>query len=288
MRKTTFALLLFFFACSQIFAQTDQSGNPIFNSILTKEKALDDLVLSSNYYTLHNNIENSLSSVFIDENPSLDQIEKAASELPSEFFILTKENRIIVMISLIGESERSFLVNELESGKQNTYPVDLKGKITENRAKEIIRQEYDPEAKLENRILKFNGKEFEIIENQLIEKEVLALIKKKKLDKKKVSDYVIPSQEEIRSFVLSESKTGGELDFFTEIKGSEHDGVQIKPGLFTTKKSVALYQWGRACFDIGVNTLEDAFEIYEEFLGEEPIDRDLDYIEMGFYKDWEK
>jgi hypothetical protein len=38
--------------------------------------------------------------------------------------------------------------------------------------------------------------------------------------------------------------------------------------VFTTKQSVALYKWGRACFDIGVNTVEDAYGIFAEHQGQ--------------------
>ena len=49
--------------------------------------------------------------------------------------------------------------------------------------------------------------------------------------------------------VLTESKAGGKLDFFSEIKGHEYDGIQVKPGVFSTKIGIALYKWGRAFED---------------------------------------
>jgi hypothetical protein len=134
----------------------------------------------------------------------------------------------------------------------------------------------------------FNGKEFKIISNQEIEEAVSALIKKEKLNKKKPSDNTLLSKNEIKSFILTETKHGGKLDFFTEIKGKEYDGVQIKQGVFTTKQSVALYKWGRACFDIGVNTVEDAYDIFAEHQSKPLNAGDKEYIKAGFYKEWEK
>lgn len=272
----------------QVFGQTDKNGNPVFNSVSTNEKEIGDFLLISNYYTLENNIENTKSSVFISEKPNLDQVEKAATNLASDFYILTKESKMIVMVMLQNDPKREFMTIVMKTNQQSNYPCNLKGDITENRANEIIREKYDSTAFIKNDILNFNGKEFEIISNQDIEDAVWALIKKEKLNKKKPSDIMLPSKNEIKNYIISESKEGGSLDFFTEIKGKEFDGIQIKPGVFTTKQSVALYKWGRACFEIGVNTVEDAYEIYVEFLGKTVNERDKEYIKSGFYKEWEK
>lgn len=272
----------------QVIAQTDKNGNPVFNSISTNEKAVDNFLLISNYYTLKNNLENKQSSVFISEKPTLDQIEKAAINLASDFFILTKESKMVVMVMLQNDPEREFMSITMANNKQSTFPCKLTGDITENRAKEIIKEKYDTTATIQNGKLNFNGKEFTIITNQDIEDAVWKLIKDEKLDRKKPSDIILPSKKELKNYILTETQEGAKLDFFTKIKGKEYDGVQIKPGVFTTKQSIALYKWGRACFDLGVNTVEDAYDIYSEFKSKPINNRDKDYIRMGFYKEWEK
>jgi len=270
------------------FAQTDKNGNPVFNSISTTEKSFDDYLLIANYYTLKNNIENKQSSVFVSENPTVDQVEKSAITLPSDFFILTKESKMVVLILLQNDPKRQFMTIEMRTNEKSTFTCNLIGDITENRATEIINEKYDTTATIKNGILKFNGKEFKIISNQQIEEAVIALIKKEKLNKKKPSDIVMPSKNEIKKYILAETKKGGKLDFFTEIKGKEYDGVQIKQGVFSTKHSVALYKWGRACFDLGVNSVEDAYDIFAEYQGKPVSDSDKEYIKAGFYKEWEK
>ena len=67
--KILTTILLTCLTLGQIFGQTDKNGNPVFNSVSTNEKAFDDFLLISNYYTLKNNLENSQSSVFISEKP---------------------------------------------------------------------------------------------------------------------------------------------------------------------------------------------------------------------------
>lgn len=285
---TTIILTFLILGLSQAFGQMDKNGNPVFNSVSTTEKSFNDFLLISNYYTLKNNIENKKSSVFVSENPTLEQVEKSAINLPSDFFILTKESKMVVMIVLQNDPKRQFTTIEMRSNRKSTYTCNIVGDITENRANEIIKEKYDKTATIENGKLKFNGKIFKIISNKEIDEAVSKLIAEEKLDKKKPSDIILPSKTEIRSFILSETKQGGKLDFFTEIIGKEYEAVQIEEGEYTTKQSIALYKWGRACFNIGVNTVEDAYDIFAEHQGKPVNDRDKEYITAGFYKEWEK
>jgi|GEM_PF-950220 len=282
--KIIFVLILFSFLA---FGQTDQNHNPIFNSISTGEKPINNSLLISNYYTLKNNIENSQSSVFISEKPTLTEIENAAINLPSDFFILTRNSKMLAMILLQNYPKREFVTVVISTNQQATYSCKLNGDITENRANEIIKEQYDSNAKIENNILFFNNNHFQIISNKEIEESVLTLIKKEELDKIPSSEITLLSKNELKEYILAETKENGQLDFFTEIKGKEYDGIQIKPGVFSTQLSLATYKWGRACWDLGVNTVEDAYTIFSEFKNRELNSREKDYIKMGFNKELE-
>ena len=157
MKKITI-ILLTILSLGQAFAQTDKNGNPVFNSVSTNEKPIDNFLLISNYYTIRNNIENKQSSVFISEKPTLDQIEKAAINLASDFFILTKESKMVVMVMLQNDPQREYMTITMATKQQSTFPCTLSGDITENRAKEIVKEKYDTTATIENGKLKFNGK----------------------------------------------------------------------------------------------------------------------------------
>jgi len=287
MKKVTITILTIL-TLGQLFGQTDKNGNPVLNSVTINEKSVGDCLLISNYYTLKNNIENSASSAFISENPTLGQIEEAAINLPSDFFILTKKDKIIVMIIPQNDPKREFMVIDMANNKQTRFPCNFSAGITENRANEIVKENYDSTAVIENDILAFNNKKFQIITNKEIEVAVLDLIKKENLDKKKPSKITLVSKNKLQEYILSETKEGGKFDFFTEIKGKEYDGIQVKPGLFATKLSIALYKWGHACFDIGVNTVEDVYEIFSKYKGRPLNDREKGYLKRGFYKEWEK
>ncbi len=281
-------IILTILSLGKVFAQSDKNGNPIFNSVSTGEKSIDNFLLISNYYPLKNNIENKKSSVFISEKPTLDQIEKASINLASDFFLITKDSKMVAMVILQNEPKREFMTIVMSNNQQSTFSFNLIGDITENRANEIVKEKYDTTAIISNGKLNFNGKEFVIIPNKKIAEAVLTLIKKEKLDKKQPSDIILPSKKELKNHILTETKAAGKLDFFTEIKGKEFDGVQIKHGVFSTKQSVALYKWGRANYEIGVSTIDDVYEIYSEFKQKEISQRDKEYIKMGFFKEWEK
>lgn len=75
------------------------------------------------------------------------------------------------------------------------------------------------------------------------------------------------TKPELRTLILKETKEGGKLDFFTPIKGKEYDGVQVKPGIFSTNIGMALYKWGRTTVDLGVRSVDDALSIFAEFKG---------------------
>ena len=93
------------------------------------------------------------------------------------------------------------------------------------------------------------------------------------------------SQAEIKAFILAETKAGGKLDFFTKIKGIEYNGSQVKPGLIMTNIEIALYSWGKANSDLGVENIESALLIFEEFKGKELSRREKDLIPMGYRND---
>jgi hypothetical protein len=93
------------------------------------------------------------------------------------------------------------------------------------------------------------------------------------------------SQAEIKAFILAETKEGGKLDFFTKIKGIEYNGSQVKPGLIMTNIEMALYRWGKANSDLGVENTESALLIFEEFKGKELSRREKELIPMGYRND---
>lgn len=285
--KKILCLLLF---TTLAFSQTDRNGNPVFNSVSLQEQSFSDYTLSTNYYPLKNNIDNRGSSVFVAENPSLEQIITSAIELSSNFYLVLKDGNTIACMLVLGNLNDKIV---LAADPQNPhspskYKLKLKGDITQDRAEEILHENYDQSAKIENGTLYFNKKKYTIIHNADIIKRIVQIVDEDKLYENDDANVQLLTQDEIRRYITEISQEGGELDFFTEIKGKEYDGVQIKPRLFTTKLSIALYKWGRACYDLGLNTSDDALVLFAEIKGRELSEKEVSYITAGFNKDWEK
>lgn len=280
--------LVFLLIATKSFSQTDHNGNPVFNSITTNEETVNDFQFISNYYMLKTNIENKNSSVYISDNPTLEEIGNASINLPSDFFIITKKQGMLNLVVLQNYPSRQFFVINPETRKQNQYTCSINGDITENRAKELIKEKYDIKAKIKGNKLFFNNKKLTIISTEDIRKAVLELIKKEKLSIGNSSSSKLLTKEELKNLVLTESKEGGKLDFFTGIKGHENDGIQVKPDVFDTKLGIALYKWGRANYEIGTNTIEDTFDFWSEYKDRKISEKERVYIKMGFNKELER
>jgi hypothetical protein len=126
------------------------------------------------------------------------------------------------------------------------------------------------------------GEKLKVIPSRQVRAEVLKLIRSKKLADIEAGSTKILSGQEAKAFVLAESQKGGKLDYFTAIQGKEYDGIQIKPGVFTTNLGAALYRWGKATAQLGINTAEDALAIFAEFRGRALNGREKEYIKLGF------
>jgi hypothetical protein len=280
--KRLFTLALAFAWAHCCLAQSDRHGNPVFNSVLVSEESIGEVQLLANYYTLRNNIENRGSSVFVAHTPNLNQVREAAVKLPADFFVLTRARQVVCMILLVNQPTRRFVVVTPRTGEQQEYPCRLKGDLTENRAREIAANGYDPAAVLEKGHLVLGGSTLKVIPSRQVRAEVLRLIRSEKLAQLEAGSTRILSGQEAKAFVLAESQKGGKLDYFTAIQGKEYDGIQIKPGVFTTNLGAALYRWGKATAQLGINTVEDALAIFAEFRGRALNGREQEYIKLGF------
>ncbi|AKQ45035.1 hypothetical protein TH63_04345 [Rufibacter radiotolerans] len=96
------------------------------------------------------------------------------------------------------------------------------------------------------------------------------------------------SQSDLKAYILKETEEGGRFDFFTSIKGHENDGIQIKPGIYDTKRGLAIYKWGKANYDAGVKSLDEVYAIYSEYKKRPVNEIEKTYLKMGFGRELEK
>jgi len=269
-------------------AQTDAGGHPVLHSISMGEDTIGDCRLLANYYPLHNNVDDRTTSVYISDTPGIREMEKAATNLPADFFVLVRDNQIIKLILVNNYPDKYILVSTPGEDKPKFYQKRVKGDIAENRAIELVRSRLDSSATIVDGKLLFNGRHYSIMSNQDIKAAVIGLIKKEHFDSAQPSGTRLLTKAEIHERVLQETKEGGKLDFFTQIKGHEMDGIQVKPGLLDTRIDMALYSWGRACYEAGVADVDEAHAIFTEFKGRPLNIREREYIKLGFEKGLEK
>lgn len=72
------------------------------------------------------------------------------------------------------------------------------------------------------------------------------------------------------------------MDFFTLIKGHEYEGRLIKPGVYGTSLEFALSSWGRSVHELGVKSVEEAYDLYAAVKGQPATEREKDTIKWGF------
>ena len=277
-------VLLFLFTATTTFAQTEKPGEPIVNFIPTGEVMVKDYQLSANYYTLKNNLSNRRSQAYVADRPSLAQITAAALRMPSAFYKISKNGIELSMVLLLSGEANTFLVIDPISKAQTVFKSTLTGTMPENRAKELIREKYDPAAVIKGNELTFNKVHYTIIPDAKIKAEVIALVEKEGLSNAGPAGSNL-TYAQIHSQILADSKAGGKLDFFTPIKGKEYDGGNLKPGVIASNINIALYEWGKANATLGVKSVQDAIVYFGELNNRVVSDREIEYITLGF-EDW--
>lgn len=290
MRKTFTSFLFLLLFISSTYAQIDRNGNPVFNSISLEEQKVHDFTVSANYYTLKNNLENQQSSVFVSTKPTLDQILKAATTLPANFYILSKDKRMQYMVLLLpsqeGNKAYSFLLLNPTTGEKQALPTKLKGDITESRANELLTNNYDQKAQLDKsgKFLLFNNTSLTIIQKEEIDKQVAKIAKNLKSDKAADSEVGFLNKVELEQFIRKETSKYGKLDYWTKLNVDKEKAVGIQvDGFFMQKQHAAVYLWGKSVAELGVETLEEAKELLIAIRGEQNK-MEVMHLESGFNK----
>lgn len=86
----------------------------------------------------------------------------------------------------------------------------------------------------------------------------------------------------IREFIIKETQEGGKLDFFTEIKGKEYNGSQVKPGVYASNIEIVLYRWGKTVKELGIKDLDNIYKLYSEARGKEINPQEKTLLKMAF------
>ena len=244
--------------------QTDKHGNPVFNSELISEEKLDGFELTSSYYTIDNNISNKGSSVYISDNPTLDDYLKFARDLPSNFFIIHQEQSVLIMIMAIPKNEDSkttltYNIINPNNGKSMQTPCNVWGEISENRADELLKLKVDTNAKIidlpnNRKGLLFNEIVYSIQSYDQLKAEVIEIAK-----------HLITPAEAIKDPIeyIKKETIGGEIDF-NKVLEKETQTMFLYDGVAYNKKNFAIYLWGKKVNMLGMDSSKKATKLWEE------------------------
>ncbi|WP_223606480.1 hypothetical protein [Chryseobacterium sp. OSA05B] len=277
MKKQLFIFIFSIFVTgSNLYAQLDKNGNPIFNSEKIENFTLENVEIISSYYTIKNNIDNKQSSVFINENPTSDNYWSFSSKLPSYYFMIVDKGNVKGMLMLIPKSEDdSFFYNVVIPSKNESFqiPSKLKGKITENRAKELVNIKKN-NAIIKNDVLKFNNKDFQILKYNDVVEEVKNIVKEKFIDNHD------DENSNLEKYIKTESK-GGKLDFKNTVEKYETAFINFD-GIMYNKKDFAILMWGAAVKKTGITELNKAQLLWEEINERNLTEPELKALRKGF------
>jgi hypothetical protein len=260
-----------------------QSG---FHSIQIRESKIKNHTLIYSYYTLQNNINNANSSVFLDSNPTPEQAMIAAINLPSDFVAIRDSQTVIAIILMVNKPKREFLVIDPIRQSQFKLPCNLLGDITSNRANELVKHDFESKSYIQKGELFIQGRKLKIISNKALEKKIMDIIASEGLlTQEKV---VFSDTERKKTMILQQSVENRSLDYFTKIKGKENVEIEIVSGVYETNLNFALYKWGRATKDLGIETVDFSLIIWQELVHRNPTTQEIEMIRSGFNKSWEK
>jgi hypothetical protein len=262
MKQITF-LLFAVFAMTSAFGQIDQHGNPVFNNELISEEKLDNFELTSSYYNIKDNISNKESSVYVSDNPTIDDYLKFARDLPSNFFIIHKGQNVIVAIMFLqrNDGDKTTLTYNIvnpNNGKSMEVPCNVFGEITEKRVDELLKLKIDSTAKiidmLGGKSFLFNGIAYKIQPYDKLKAEVIEL-----------ANQLISGGEEIKDPVeyIKKETIGGKLDF-NKVLENEKQSLFVYDGMAYNKKDFAIYLWGKKVKMIGIKSSKKAIKLWEE------------------------
>ena len=261
--KKVLLILLISLIAKVSFGQYDKNGNPIFNSIELGVENFENYSISSSYYTIENNIDNPVSSVFVSYNPTNEDFLEFARNLPSYFFIVHKGETVFAMIMLTQENEGSktelkYFVKNPNTEKTLELPCNVKGEISEKRVEELEKLKVDSASKIIDfpygKAYLFNGVVYRIQPYNSLKKEVYEL-----------ASYLMNSQKKIEDPIkyIEKETIGGKLDFFKALEKENQTFYNLGSVIYN-KKDFSILLWGQSVKKIGIGSEKKAIKLWEK------------------------
>ena len=283
--KKSVLLFLTIFILTSVFGQTDKNGNPIFNSELISEEKFDSFELTSSYYNIKENISNKKSSVYVSDNPTLDDYIKFSRDLPATFFIAHKGQRVICMIMLLQKNEKgkttlTYNIINPNTKKSTQVPCSVWGEINEKRADELLKLKADTSSAIldlpnNGNGLLFNGIVYRIQPFDKLKAEVIAIVNQIAGSGKQTEEI-----KDLEAYIKRET-IGGKLDF-NKMLEKEEQSMILHDGVLYNKKDFAIYLWGKKVKILGISSSKKATNLWEEINNRDLTPPEKKALEKGF------
>jgi hypothetical protein len=278
-------LFLTIFTLTNLFGQTDKNGNPIFNSDLISEEKFDNFELTSSYYNIKENISNKKSSVYVSDNPTLDDYIKFSRDLPATFFIAHKGQTVICMIMLLqkndnGKTTLTYNIVNPNTKKSIQVPCNVWGEINEKRADELLKLKVDTSSVVidlpnNGKGLLFNGIAYRIQSFDKLKAEIIEIVNQITSGGKPTEEIKDPEE------YIKKETIGGKLDFNKALE-KETTPFFLYDGIAYSKKDFAIYLWGKKVKTLGISSAKKASKLWEETYSRELTSPEKKALEKGF------
>lgn len=254
-----------------IYGQIDKHGNPVFNSVMISLDTIDNFELTSNYYTIDNNISNKESSVYVSDNLDLADYLKFARDLPAYYFIVHKGQNVSFMIMLLQKNNGSkttlnYMILNPSNNKSVDMPCNVFGEISEKRVQELQKLNIDSTAKIltmpNGELFLFNGIAYRIQSFEKLKAEVIEIAKQLMNPD---SDDNLSTEDYIKKETI-----GGKLDF-KKVLDSEGKGntLLVYEGMAYNSKDYSILLWGQAVKRLGIKSVKEAITLWESIYEKE-------------------
>lgn len=155
------------------FAQKVLDEGPGYKTMEEDTVSLKGYMLISVY----SSIKDALTDKKNPGKPTLQMVEMTINFRPGDSYLLTSKEEVINSILIRFHPKSQLLVMSPGGYQLTPYPSPLQGDISETGANEILKDGYDPAAKIQDGKLIFNNKQYTIIPNSVIKKAVIELIR---------------------------------------------------------------------------------------------------------------
>ncbi len=283
--KNLAVLLLIIFTLTNVFGQTDKNGNPIFNSELISEEKLEHFELTSVYYNIKENISNKKSSVYVSDNPTLDEYIKFSRDLPATFFIAHKGQTVICMILLLQKNDSNkttltFNIVNPNTKNSTQVPCTVWGEINEKRAYELLNLKTDTSSAIielpnNGKGLVFNGITYRIQPFDQLKAEVIEIVNQIVGIGKQTEET-----KDLEQYIKKET-IGGALDF-NKVLEKEKQSMFMHDGVIYNKKDFAIYLWAKKVKMSGITSSGKAITLWQEIHNRELTAPEKKALEKGF------